>query len=56
MTFICVRRTEERPDYSASQTEINGWRVQNKNSKLPWPTGGSTWEKNSTKPQSTKDW
>lgn len=56
MTFICVRRTEERADYSASQTEINGRRLQNKNSKLPWQTGGSTWENKSTKAQSTKDW
>lgn len=56
MTFICVRRTEERPDYSASPIEINDRRVQNKNSKLSRQTGGSTWEKNSTKAQSTKDW
>lgn len=53
MTFICVRRTEERADYSTSQTEINGRRLQNKNLKLPWQSGRSTWENKSTKAQRT---
>lgn len=48
MTFLCITRTEERPDYSASQTEINGEyriRIPNYLGKLEVAHGRTTAQK-----------